>query len=273
MSDRLPSATLMGRIIPPSAVPSRRFRSVMLRDLLAAKRWAVVIISGFFEPVFFLFSLGVGLGQLVGQVEVGGRSVDFVQFVAPGLLAASAMNGAIFESTINIYSKLTWDKTYSAMLQTPLQPGDVAAGEISYAQLRGTVYSAVFLLIMTVFGYVQSPWGILALPACILIGFAFSAVGMAVTTFMRSWQDFDLVITSILPLFLLSTTFYPLQVYPAAVRPLVQLSPLYHGVELVRAATLGIADWSIAGHIAVLVAMSVVGIIVASRRLETLLLR
>jgi lipooligosaccharide transport system permease protein len=267
------ATTLLARVVPPTAWPSGRARAVVQRDVLAARRWAVTIVSGFFEPVFFLFSLGIGLGALVGDVTYGGVEVPFVQFVAPGLLAASAMNGAVFESTINIYAKLAFDRTYDAMLATPLQPGDVAAGEIAYAQLRGTLYSATFLLVMGVLGYVASPWGLLALPACILLGFGFSAVGMAVTTFMRSWQDFDLVTTAVLPLFLLSTTFYPLEVYPAVVRPLVQLSPLYHGVELVRAATLGVADWSLVGHAGVLVVMAVGGTVVAGRRLESLLLR
>ena len=149
----------------------------------------------------------------------------------------------------------------------------MAAGEIAYAQLRGTLYSTVFLLIMAVAGHVESWWGVLALPACVLIGFAFSAVGMMATTFMRSWQDMDLVPTAVLPLFLLSTTFYPLDVYPPALRPVVQLSPLYHGVELVRSATLGVADWSLLGHAAVLATMAAVGLVITGRRLERLLLQ
>lgn len=272
-TDTTTRPTLLGRVVPPSAIPSGRFRTVVYRDVLAAKQWWITIVSGFFEPLFYLFSLGIGLGALVGTVEYGGQEISFVQFVAPGLLAASAMNGAVFESTMNIYAKMSFDHTYDAMLATPLQPGDVAAGEIGYAQLRGTAYSTVFLIIMALFGYVQSWWGVLALPACMLIGVAFSAVGMTVTTYLRSWQDMDLVMTSILPLFLLSTTFYPLSVYPTWVRPLVQLSPLYHGVELTRAATLGVFDWSVAGHIAVLATMAAVGLVVAGRRLETLLLR
>lgn len=265
--------TLLARVVPPSAIPSWRLRHVVHRDLLSARRWWITIVSGFFEPVFYLFSLGVGLGALVAGVQWGGVEVSYAQFVAPGLLAASAMNGAFFESTMNIYAKMSFQKTYDGMLATPLQPGDVAGGEITYAQLRGTVYSVVFLGVMWVFGYVASPWGLLALPAAILIGFTFSSIGMAVTTYLRSWTDMDLLMTALLPLFLLSTTFYPLDVYPEAVRPLVLLSPLYHGVELVRAATLGVADWSIAGHIGFLLACTAAGTVVAGRRLEGLLLR
>ncbi len=265
--------TLLARVVPPSAIPSWRLRHVVHRDLLSARRWWITLVSGFFEPVFYLFSLGVGLGALVDGVEWGGLEVSYAQFVAPGLLAASAMNGAFFESTMNIYAKMSFQRTYDGMLATPLQPGDVAGGEITYAQLRGTVYSVVFLLVMWVFGYVASPWALLALPAAILIGFTFSSIGMAVTTYMRSWTDMDLVMTALLPLFLLSTTFYPLDVYPSAVRPLVMLSPLYHGVELARAATLGVADWSILGHVAVLVALAAASTVLAGRRLEGLLLK
>lgn len=268
-----PRPTLLARVVPPSAVPSWRLRHVVHRDLLSARRWWITLVSGFFEPVFYLFSLGVGLGALVAGVEWGGVEVSYAHFVAPGLLAASAMNGAFFESTMNIYAKMSFQRTYDAMLATPLQPGDVAGGEITYAQLRGTVYSAVFLLVMWAFGFVASPWAVLALPAAMLIGFTFSAIGMATTTYLRSWTDMDLLMTALLPLFLLSTTFYPLEVYPSAVRPLVQLSPLYHGVELVRAATLGVADWSILGHIAVLLALAAAGTVLAGRRLEGLLLR
>lgn len=267
------STRLLARVVPPSAIPSARLRAVLHRDILSARRWWITLVSGFFEPVFFLFSLGVGLGGLVGGVAWGGVEVSYGEFVAPGLLAASAMNGAVFESTMNIYFKMTHGKVFDAMLQTPLQPGDVAGGEITYAQLRGSIYSAVFLLVMWVAGYLSSPWALLALPACLLLGYAFSALGMLTTTFMRSWQDMDLVTTAILPLFLLSTTFYPLEVYPRLVQPVVMLSPLYHGVELVRAATLGVADWSILGHVAFLAALALVGTVLAGRRLEGLLLR
>lgn len=264
---------LLARVVPPSAIPSARLRAVVHRDVLTARRWWITLVSGFFEPVFYLFSLGVGLGALVGEVRWSGVEVSYAQFVAPGLLAASAMNGAVFESTMNIYAKMSMDRTYDAMLQTPLQPGDVAAGEITYAQLRGSVYSVVFLGVMWVGGYLASPWAVLALPACLLLGYAFSSLGMLTTTYMRSWQDMDVVTTAVLPIFLLSTTFYPLEVYPGWARPLVLASPLYHGVELVRAATLGVWDVTVLGHVALLLVVAGVGTVLAARRLEGLLLR
>ena len=126
---------------------------------------------------------------------------------------------------------------------------------------------------MWVAGFLTTPWAVLALPACVLIGVAFSALGMTLTTFLRSWQDIDLLVTGVLPLFLLSTTFYPIEVYPGWARPFVYASPLYHGVELVRAATLGVFDVSVFGHVAFLAALALVGTIMAGRRLEGLLLR
>ena len=164
------SGTLLTRTVPPTAFTGLRAQRLLERNLMVYRRAWIVVLSGFFEPVFYLFSLGVGLGALVDGVEWGGVEVSYAQFVAPGLLAASAMNGAFFESTMNIYAKMTHQKTYDAMLATPLQPGDVAGGEITYAQLRGTIYSLVFLLVMWVFGYVASPWAVLALPATILLG-------------------------------------------------------------------------------------------------------
>ena len=131
--------------------------------------------------------------------------------------------------------------------------------------------SAAFVVVMAVMGLVATPLAILAIPAATLIGFAFGAAGMAATTFMRSWQDFDLVMLFMLPLFLFSATFYPLDVYPPALRGIVQLSPLYHGVELIRAITLRSFDLGIFGHMAYLIAIGSVGLMVAGRRLEALL--
>lgn len=125
---------------------------------------------------------------------------------------------------------------------------------------------------MATMGLIPSLWGILALPAAVLIGFAFAACGMAATTYMRSWQDFDLVNLVVLPLFLFSGTFYPLSVYPPVFQILTRFSPLYHSVELIRALTLGVFDWSLLGHIGFLVAMGAVGAAIASRRLATLLM-
>ncbi|HDH02871.1 MAG TPA: ABC transporter, partial [Actinobacteria bacterium] len=207
------------------------------------RRMWMVIISGFFEPVFYLFSIGVGISQLVGDV-VGpdGDPITYTAFIAPALLASSAMNGAVFESTMNIFFKLKYDKVYDTMLATPIVPWDIAIGEIAWSLIRGAIYTLGFMVVMAFMGLLSSPWAILVFPAAALIGFAFAAIGMAATTYMRSWQDFDLVTLVTLPLFLFSATFFPLDVYPPAIQTLTQISPLYHSVELIRALTLGIFD-------------------------------
>ena len=265
------SVTLTTRVMPPF-VPGSATR-MLERSFLVYRRIWLLIFSGFFEPVFYLFSIGIGIGKLVGDVTVNGQSVEYAAFVAPALLGASAMNGAIYESTFNIFFKLRYGKVYDAILSTPMLPRHIAIGEIAWSLGRGLLYATAFLGVITAFGYVESAWAVMAIPAAVLIGFAFAAVGMTATTFMKSWQDFDLINMVTLPLFLFSGTFYPLSVYPHAFQIITRFSPLYHGVELIRALTLGTFDWSIAGHVAFLVIMGLVGVAITAKRLDKLLLK
>jgi lipooligosaccharide transport system permease protein len=230
--------------------------------------------SGLFEPVLFLFSLGVGLGPLVGRLAgPGGQLLEYPAFVAPGLLAAAAMNGAMIDSTFGLFFKLKYAKTYEAVLATPLQIEDVAIGEVTWSLMRGGIYSALFVAVMAVQGSISSWWGLLVLPACLLIAFAFSAAGMACATFMRGWQDFDYVQLVLLPLFLFSATFYPLATYPPALRVVVWLTPLFHGVELCRQLSVGVVGWVTVLHAAVLLVLALVGFAVVKRRLRFLLIK
>ena len=248
-------------------------RTLVERNIRAFRHGWITLVSGFFEPVFYLFALGVGIGALVGDITLAdGSRVAYAVFVAPALLASSAMNGAVYDSTFNIFFKLKYAKLYDSVLATPLGPRDVAVGEISWALLRGLIYSVAFFVVALVAGVVTSWWALLALPAASLIGFAFAAVGMACTTFMRSWQDFDYVQLAVLPMFLFSATFYPLSTYPGSLQWVVQATPLFHGVQLVRDLMLGQLDGGLAWHVAYLVAMGLAGVVVASRRLEKLLL-
>jgi lipooligosaccharide transport system permease protein len=244
------------------------------RDLLVARRTWWITLSGIAEPVFYLLSIGIGIGKLVGGIPgPNGTTIPYATYVAPALLAASAMNGAVYESTFNVYFKLKYAKIFDAVLSTPLRAVDVARGEITYALLRGSFYAAVFVVMMAGLGDVDSYWAILALPAAVLVGFAFSAVGMAATTYMRSWTDFDLVQLVLLPLFLFSTTFYPLSTYPRWLQLVVECTPLYHGVSLIRALTLGQLSAAVIVNVAYLVAMGAIGVAVSGRRIEVLLLR
>ena len=265
--------TLLARLAPPARFGGRRAGLLVERNILVYRRTWMVIVSGFFEPLFYLLSIGLGLGALIGAVPFAGQEVPYAVFVAPALMASSAMNGAIYDSTMNVFYKLREARTYDAILATPIGAGDVALGEIGWALIRGAIYATMFLLVMFLLGFVQSPLAILALPAAILIGFAFAGVGMAATTFMRTWQDMEMVQIMILPLFLFSATFYPLETYPDALRVLVQLTPLYHGVDLIRSLTTGIVGPGILVHVAYLAIMGLVGLAITSRRLERLLLK
>jgi lipooligosaccharide transport system permease protein len=241
---------------------------VIERDLLVARAYWLVILSGFAEPVFYLFAIDVGLGTLVGDVTgPDGTPISYAAFAAPALLAASAMNGAVYESTFSIFFKMKWGKIYDGMLATPLTPTDIAVGEIGWSQLRGLAYASAFMVVMAVMGLIASPWAVLAVPSAILMGFAFGAVGMAAVTWMRSWVDLDLVNVALLPLFLFSATFYPLDVYPRPLQLLTQLSPLYHGVTLIRGLTLGVVDWRLLVHAGFLLVLAVVGGRIAARRM------
>jgi lipooligosaccharide transport system permease protein len=260
------------RITPTGRMSDFRAQRIWERNFLVYRRLWKVVFSGFFEPVFYLLSIGVGIGALVGDLTLpGGQVVAYTAFVAPALMATSAMNGAVMETTFNIFFKLKFGNVYQGMLTTPLQPRDIAVGEIGWALLRGSVYTTVFLGVMTVMGLVETWWALLTIPGAVLIGFAFGSVGLAACTWMRSWQDFDLVTLATMPLFLFSATFYPIDVYPPFLQLIVQFSPLYHGTELLRSLTLGIFDLSILGHIAYLVVMGLIGATVASRRLDGLL--
>lgn len=260
------------RIEPLGRITPFRAHRIWEKNYLAYRRLWKVIFTGFFEPVFYLFAVGVGVGAMVGEVTgPGGIPVSYAAFFAPAMMAASAMNGAVIESTFNVFFKLKFGKVYEGVLTTPMRPSDVAIGEIGWSLLRGLIYSTGFVIVMWVLGMTQSWLAVLAVPGATIIGFAFGACGMAACTYMRSWQDFDLVTLVTMPLFLFSGTFFPIDVYPPLIQTVAKLSPLYHGVELLRGFTLGIVDWSMLGHVAYLVAVGLIGAAIANRRLDTLL--
>jgi lipooligosaccharide transport system permease protein len=260
------------RITPIGLLGTRRARQLVERNITVYRRGWIFFVSGFFEPFFYLLSIGVGLNRLVGPRSVGGHMVAYTVYVAPALLASSAMNGAIFDSTFNVFFKLKIAKTYDAVLSTPLGPSDVTLGELTWSLMRGSAYSAAFLVVMAAFGYVVSSWAVLCYPAAMLVSFAFAACGMAATSYMRSWQDFDKVSLAIIPLFLFSATFYPLSVYPGWLQTIVRCTPLYQGVALLRGLDTGVLSWSLVGHAAYLAVTGLVGLSITARRLATLLL-
>ena len=268
------SAFVAAARVLPIGLGSRRATLLIERNIYVYRRGWMVIFSGFFEPLFYLVAIGVGIGGMIGEVPgPNGTPIPYALFVAPALLATASMNGAIAESTFNVFFKLNYAKTYDAILSTPLGPGDVALGEIGWSVIRATLYALGFMVVILVLGLVASPWAIFAVPAATLLAFAFAAVGMAATTFMRSWQDFDLIQLFVLPLFLFSGTFYPITSYPPLLQLFVQVTPLYQGVDLIRSLVIGDIGPTILVHVVYLSVMGLAGLWVVSKRLDKLLLK
>jgi len=265
------SMTTTPRSLFPS-VYSGNIRSVWRRGLEATKTTnALVIASGFFEPVFYLLSLGVGFGVLVGPVVTStGVEVSYAAYIAPALLAVAAMNGAIYDSTWNVFFKLNFQRLYEGMLQTSLGPLDVAVGEITLALMRGALYASGFLIVMQLLGLVLSPWALLALPAVVLIALTFAAIGMTITSYLTTFQQMSWVNFALLPLFLFSGTFFPLEVYPPVAQWIVQVLPLWHGVELLRGLTTGSLQLALLGHVAYFLVLGGVGMWFTTKRLQKL---
>jgi len=270
--ERLAAGTPRSR--PLRALYAGNARSVMQRGWSATRstNW-LVIVSGFFEPIFYLLSLGIGFGALVGNVTTAsGQTVPYAAFIAPALLATAAMNGAVYDSTWNVFFKMHFAKLYEGMLATSLGPLDVALGEILLALLRGALYALGFMLVMQALGLNLSWWALLALPAVLLIAFGFASFGMGVTSYMKTFQQMDWINFILLPMFLLSATFYPITVYPEPVQAIIRALPLWHGVELVRGLTTGQVDPGMLWHVLYFAVMIVLGLILTTRRLRALFL-
>ena len=249
--------------------------SVLERSWISFKSSAwFAIVSGFLEPVLYLFSFGYGVGKLVGNVTLAnGSVVTYAMFIAPGLLATSAMNGAIFDTTWNVYFKMHESKTYNAMLSTSLGPLDVALGEIAWAVLRGVIYSIGFMLVVTPLGLIPSWWGILAIPAAALIAFAFASIGMALTSYFKSYQQLGLIEVFLLPIFLFSGSLFPTEILPNWANLIVKISPLWHAIELIRNLCVGEIHLGLLVHVLFFLVLITFGLFILTRRLNNLFMK
>lgn len=280
MSDqtRFVSAGLAKRLAKPRpfrALYSGNIRAVVERGfkVIVAQNW-VILASGFFEPVFYLLAMGMGVGSLIGEVPgPGGVQIPYGAYIAPALLATSAMNGAIYDTTWNLFWKLKFARLYETMLQASLGPLDVAMGELLLALFRGLIYAIGFMIIVAALGYITAWSSLLMVPCAMLIALGFAAIGMSVTSYLSHFQQMDLVSFVMLPMFLFSATLFPITIYPAAIQWLVMAMPLWHGVELMRHLAIGYLDSATWIHLGYFVVMSVVGISFATRRLRNLFLR
>lgn len=260
---------------PFAALYSRNVRAVVMRGLVATRTSnAAIMVSGFVEPVLYLLSMGIGLGALIGTVAgPGGTEISYAAYIAPALLTVSAMNGAIYDSTINVFFKMNYGKLYQNMLYTSLGPLDVALGEILLALLRGFLYATGFTVVMAAMGLVTTWWALLMVPASVLIAFGFASIGMGITSYVKTFQQLDWVTFIMLPMFLFSATFYPLDVYPQAIQWLIQALPLWHGVELLRQLSVGVFGYMTAVHLLYYVLMAAAGMVLTTRRLRALFLK
>lgn len=226
------------------------------------RTWRGTVVTSVLNPVLFLAAMGVGLGTYVGHGHRGLGGVSYLVFLAPGLLAANAMQTAAGEATWPVRGAIKWVRTYHAMLATPLRVADVLLGHLLWIIVRITLVSAVFFAIMAAFGGVRSPSALLALPAAVLTGVAFTAPIMAFAAAVDRESGLSTIFRfGIIPLFLFSGTFFPVDQLPAPIRPLAYVTPLYHGVSLCRSLALGTATAGAAAvHVGYLLALIAVGV-------------
>jgi lipooligosaccharide transport system permease protein len=261
------------------ARPTSTVGPVFEHRWLAYKRtFRASIFSSFLSPVLFLTAMGVGLGSYVSDSavdDIGG--VSYLVFLAPGLLAATAMQSAAFEATFPIMAGLVWNKVFRAMFATPISARDIALGNLAWIAARLTLIATIFTLVMVIFGAAESPLVMLAIPAAVLTGMAFAAPIMAFSATQKTPNKFNAIFRfGITPLFLFSGTFFPLESIPEALRPLAWVTPLYHGADLSRALSLGtvLDNPALAAiHVVVLAACVVVGTLAAFYTVERALVR
>jgi lipooligosaccharide transport system permease protein len=227
--------------------------------------WRGTAVTSVVTPIVYLLALGWGLGQFLRDVTVNGETVDYLTFVAPGLLAATAMQLATFESSWPVLSAIKWDRQYHAMLATPLRVRDVLVGHQSFVAARLLMTSTVYLVVIAAFGAVDSPLGVLAIPVAVLVGLAFSAPIAAWAAHTENEVSFVAIFRFvILPMFLFSGTFFPITSLPAPLEAIAYLTPLWHGVTLCRELTLGDVElWSALFHLVYLVTFVAVGLALA----------
>ncbi len=220
----------------PHAASVWRRNAVMYR-----RTWKSSLLPNFFEPVFYLAALGIGVGSYI--TEMGG--VPYVEFLAPGLVCVAAMNGASFEVTYNFFVRLTFEKAYDAMLTAPIEPDDVLAGELLWALTRSGIYGGAFLLVTLLFGFAAFPRALLALPVIPLAGLLFGAIGICFSLRIQSIDLYSFYFTLFLtPLFLFSGVFFPLEERLSAFwLGVAELLPLVHPVRLARDIFQGTLSW------------------------------
>jgi lipooligosaccharide transport system permease protein len=252
-----------------------RARRLVERNIMVYRHQWIIILSGVFEPIFYLIGIGLGLGGFVQNVALSdGRGVSYLTYVAPALVATAAMNGAVFETIFNIFFKLNYAKTYEGVLATPMGIPEIAIGEMMWALMRAALYAVAMFVIMAVLGLILSPWGLLIVPAALLVAAAFAGAGLAGTSYLRTVNDFDIPMGLIvMPMFLFSGTFFPITLYPEPIQWLMQINPLYHSISLMRGLSTGIVGLQQAWDFGFLVGLFVLCMWIAMRQMERKLVK
>jgi lipooligosaccharide transport system permease protein len=253
------------RVVPTGALPLWRalVRQVDYWLVGYLRTWRASAVTSFLEPLLYLAAMGVGIGSYVDHghraANLGGLS--YLDYIAPGLLAATAMQIAMAECTYLVLARLKWNPSFVAMAATPLGPRDIAAGQIGYAGFRIVSVCSVFLAVIWVFGAVPSVLGLLCVPAALLIGLAFAAPLVALSVRITDDSGFALVYRlGLLPMFLFSGAFFPVRQLPDAIEWLAYVTPLWHGVQMCRSFTTGTVNWAaMAGHSGYLMVWIAVG--------------
>ena len=267
-SGRNPLATAWERIW--------RARRLVERNIMVYRHQWIIILSGVFEPIFYLLGIGLGLGGIIENVELpNGQVVPYAAFVAPALVATAAMNGAVFETIFNVFFKLNFAKTYDGVLATPMGITEIAIGEMLWALMRAALYAVAMFVIMLLMGLILSPLGILMIPASLLVAAALAAAGLAGTAYLRTVNDFDVPMGLIvMPMFLFSGTFFPIEtVLPDWLVTVIQLTPLYHGINLIRGLSTGLVGIGQLWDLIYLLVFFAVCIWIAMRQMERKLIK
>ncbi len=231
------------------------------------RTWRGSVTTSFLFPVLYLAAMGLGLGTLVDSHSHTVQGVSYLDFLAPGLLAATAMQIGSNEATYPVMGAIKWIRTYFAMLATPIGVGDVLAGHLVWIALRLLMVMTIYLLVMLAFGAVHSPLAVLAVPAAVLTGMAFAAPIAAFAATQKNDSGFSALYRfAIIPLFLFSGTFFPVSQLPGWLQPLAYATPLEHGVSLCRGLVLGsVTTRTAVLDSAYLVAVTALGVVLAGR--------
>jgi lipooligosaccharide transport system permease protein len=254
-----------------------RARRLVERNILVYRHQWIIIVSGAFEPVFYLLGIGIGLGAIIQTVPLSdGRMVPYAAFVGPALVATAAMNGAVFETIFNVFFKLNYAKTYDGVLATPMGISEIAIGELLWALMRATLYAVIMFFLMLAMGLILSPLGVLMIPAALLVAAAFAAAGLAGTSYLRTVNDFDIPLGLIvMPMFLFSGTFFPIDggAFPDWLVTIITFTPLYHGIELIRGLSTGLVGVEQLVSLAYLIGFFALCLWLAMRRMERKLIK